>query len=119
MFAGAPLPVIAGAVVLAAAGMSIAAIAWRSLVQRKIPETQQGRVTAWTEFGQLALMPITHLLVGPGISALRRGSAAHLLRRDPRRSPLPSPRPWHPAADPHLKAGDMTAQAESKPETTR
>ncbi|MFD0851619.1 hypothetical protein ACFQ07_05285, partial [Actinomadura adrarensis] len=68
--AGAPLAVIAGAVVLSAVGMSIAGIVWRSLIQQKIPDAQQGQVTAWTEFGQLALTPITYLLVGPGITVL-------------------------------------------------
>lgn len=70
MAAAAPLPIIAVAVSLAAIGISITGITWRSLIQQQIPDAQQGRVTAWTEFGQLALTPIAYLLVGPVVSAL-------------------------------------------------
>ncbi|RJL35690.1 hypothetical protein [Bailinhaonella thermotolerans] len=70
MAAGAPLPVIAAAVVPAAAGLAVAAVTWRSLVQRHIPESQQGRVAAWVNLGEIALAPLAYLLVGPAVAAL-------------------------------------------------
>ena len=69
MAAGAALPVIMGAVVLAAMGLSVAAVTWRSLIQQKIPDAQQGRVAAWFNIGEIGLTPIVYLLVGPAVAA--------------------------------------------------
>ncbi|MBC6469490.1 MFS transporter [Actinomadura alba] len=70
MAAGMPLPVIMGAVVLAAMGLSIAAVTWRSLIQQTIPDAQQGRVAAWFNFGEIGFTPIAYLLVGPSVAVL-------------------------------------------------
>ncbi|MFP3966518.1 MFS transporter [Actinomadura fulvescens] len=70
MGCGAPLPLIAGTVVFAAMGLTVAAVTWRSLVQQKIPESQQGRVAAWVQLGETGLAPLAFLLVDPAVGRL-------------------------------------------------
>ncbi|MQY07643.1 hypothetical protein ACRB68_57450 [Actinomadura sp. RB68] len=77
MAAAAPLPVIVGAVAVAAAGVSVAAVAWRSLIQQRIPEHVQGRVSAWVTLGEIGVAPLSYLLVAPATAALGlRGTLA-------------------------------------------
>ncbi|MEV5754672.1 MFS transporter [Actinoallomurus sp. NPDC052308] len=70
MAVAAPLPVIAAAVALAAAGLAVAMVTWRSVIQRNIPEALQGRVAAWTTIGEIGLAPVAYLLVAPATTAL-------------------------------------------------
>ncbi|RJL23220.1 MFS transporter [Bailinhaonella thermotolerans] len=113
MAAGAPLAVIAAAVVAAAAGLAIAAVTWRSLVQQRVPADQQGRVSAWVTLGELVLAPPAYLLVGPAVAALGlRGTLlvcgvgilaaaiAPLAHRDVRALTLLPPAPYGGEEDP-------------------
>ncbi|MGK5558353.1 hypothetical protein ACSNOI_42810, partial [Actinomadura kijaniata] len=77
MAAAAPLMVIVGAVAVAAAGVSVAAVAWRSLIQQRIPEPMQSRVSAWVTIGEIGVAPLSYLLVAPATAALGlRGTLA-------------------------------------------
>jgi MFS family permease len=57
-------------VVLAAMGLAVAAVTWRSLIQQKVPDAQQGRVAAWVNIGEIGFTPIIYLLVGPAVASL-------------------------------------------------
>lgn len=70
MAAGAPLPVVMGAVAVAACGLSMAVVAWRTAIQQHIPGDQQGRVSAFADVAEISLTPIAYLLVAPVTGAL-------------------------------------------------
>ncbi|WP_433177455.1 hypothetical protein [Actinoallomurus sp. CA-150999] len=104
MAAGAPLPVVMGAVAVAAGGLSVASIAWQTAIQRHIPAAQRGRVAAWAGIAEISLAPVGYLLVAPvtgatGVRATLVGcgillaiaNLAPLLSRDVRRLTLHPP----------------------------
>ncbi|MCO5991708.1 MFS transporter [Actinoallomurus spadix] len=106
MAAGASLPVVMGAVVVAAGGLSIASIAWQTAIQQHIPTVQQGRVAAYAGIAEISLAPAGYLLVAPvtgaiGVRATLAGcgillavaNLAPLLSRDVRRLRLHPPGP--------------------------
>ncbi|WP_329243063.1 MFS transporter [Actinoallomurus sp. NBC_01490] len=70
MAAGAPLPVVMAAVVVAAAGLSISTVVWQTAVQQLVPVDQQGRVSAFVSIGEISLAPAGYLLVAPATGAI-------------------------------------------------
>jgi hypothetical protein len=70
MPASVPLPVILGAVLIAAWGLSVASIAWQTAIQQYVPYAQQGRVSAYLAVAQIALAPAGDLLVAPVTGAI-------------------------------------------------
>jgi hypothetical protein len=70
MAAGAPLPVVMAAVVVAACGLSMSVVAWQTAIQQHIPAEQQGRVSAFTDLAEISLTPIGYLLVLPVTGAI-------------------------------------------------
>ncbi|GLY78015.1 MFS transporter [Actinoallomurus iriomotensis] len=70
MAAGAPLPVVMAAVVVAAAGLSVSTVVWQTAVQQLVPVDQQGRVSAFVSIGEISLAPAGYLLVAPATGAI-------------------------------------------------
>jgi MFS family permease len=70
MAAGAPLPAVMAAVVVAACGLSMSVVAWRTAIQQDVPADQQGRVSAFAEIAEIALTPVGYLLVAPVTDAI-------------------------------------------------
>jgi hypothetical protein len=70
MAAGAPLPVVMGAVVVAACGLSMSVVAWQTAIQQHIPADQQGRVSAFNDIAGISLTPIGYLMVLPVTGAI-------------------------------------------------
>ncbi|GLY75866.1 MFS transporter [Actinoallomurus sp. CA-142502] len=70
MAAGAPLPAVMAAVVVAACGLSMSVVAWRTAIQQDVPLDQQGRVSAFAEIAEIALTPVGYLLVAPVTDAI-------------------------------------------------
>ena len=70
MAAGAPLPVVMAAVIVAAAGLSTATVAWQTAIQQHVPLDQQGRVSAFVSIAEISLAPAGYLLVAPVTAAV-------------------------------------------------
>jgi MFS family permease len=70
MAAGAPLPAVMAAVVVAACGLSMSVVAWRTAIQQDVPADQQGRVSAFADIAEIALTPVGYLLVAPATDAI-------------------------------------------------
>jgi MFS family permease len=70
MAAGAPLPAVMGGVLVAACGLSMAVVAWRTAIQQHIPADQQGRVSAFADVAEISLTPVGYLMVTPVTRAL-------------------------------------------------
>jgi MFS family permease len=70
MAAGAPLPMVMGAVVVAACGLSMSVVAWQTAIQQHIPADQQGRVAAFNGIAEISLTPIGYLMVAPVTGAI-------------------------------------------------
>jgi MFS family permease len=70
MAAGAPLPVVMAAVVVAACGLSMSVVAWRTAIQQDVPAEQQGRVSAFADLAEISLTPVGYLLVSPVTDAV-------------------------------------------------
>ncbi|WP_281286293.1 MFS transporter [Actinoallomurus bryophytorum] len=70
MAAGAPLPVVMAAVVVAACGLSMSVVAWQTAIQQHIPAEQQGRVSAFADIAEISLTPVAYLLVLPVTGAI-------------------------------------------------
>jgi hypothetical protein len=70
MAAGAPLPAVMAAVVIAAAGLSMSTVAWQTAVQQLVPVDQQGRVSAFVSIGEISLAPAGYLLVAPATGTI-------------------------------------------------
>ena len=77
MAAGAPLPAVMGAVVVAACGLSMSVVAWRTAIQQDVPADQQGRVSAFADLAEICLTPVGYLMVSPATD--RIGIRATLL----------------------------------------
>jgi hypothetical protein len=56
-----------GGVIVAACGLSMAVVAWRTAIQQQIPADQQGRVSAFSDVAEISLTPIGYLMVAPVI----------------------------------------------------
>ncbi|WP_158587971.1 MFS transporter [Actinomadura logoneensis] len=73
----APLWAVGAGVAAAAAGMSIAAVAWRAILQQEFPDAQQGRVSAVAWTGELVIAPLGYPVVPVLLSAFgTRGTLA-------------------------------------------
>jgi hypothetical protein len=70
MAAGAPLPVVMAAVVVAACGLSMSVVAWQTAIRQHVPADQQGRVSAFTGIAEIGLTPIGYLPVLPVTGAI-------------------------------------------------
>ncbi|MFB9831308.1 MFS transporter [Actinoallomurus acaciae] len=70
MAAGAPLPAVMAAVVVAACGLSMSVVAWRTAIQQDVPADQQGRVSAFADIAEIGLTPVGYLLVAPATDAI-------------------------------------------------
>jgi Major Facilitator Superfamily len=77
---GVPTLLIAGAALLAQAGMSALNITWFATLQARVPAEALARVTSYDWFGSALLLPLGLLLVGPlaatfGTQAILVGAA--------------------------------------------
>ncbi|GAA4639022.1 hypothetical protein GCM10023196_099020 [Actinoallomurus vinaceus] len=130
MAVGAPLPVVMGAVAVAAGGLSIASIAWQTAIQQHIPAAQQGRVAAHAGIAEICLAPVGYLLVAPvtgaiGVRATLTGcgillavaNLAPLLSRDVRRLRLhpPDPQNTEQMSSPSQQKAENTADQVKTP----
>ncbi|MFC5188007.1 MFS transporter [Actinomadura harenae] len=68
---------VGAGVAVAAAGMSIAAVAWRAILQQEFPDALQGRVSAVAWTGELVIAPLGYPLVPALLAAFgTRGTLA-------------------------------------------
>ncbi|MFE5804916.1 MFS transporter [Streptomyces sp. NPDC056491] len=74
---GAPLPVLAGATVMAGIGLDIAIVCWNTAVQEQLPPEVLGRVSSFSSAGELMSVPLGYLAVGA--VATRLGTESVLL----------------------------------------
>ncbi|MEY9846157.1 MFS family permease [Streptacidiphilus sp. BW17] len=69
----APLPLLIAATFTAGAALNISMISWRTLLPQRIPAHQLGRISAFSEVGQLTLVPLAYLAAGlAGTASLAR-----------------------------------------------
>ncbi|GAA0672882.1 MFS transporter [Kitasatospora atroaurantiaca] len=66
----APLPVLATAMFVAGAGVTVFGVNWMVALQQEIPVELFSRVSAYDYFGSLALTPVGTALAGPASNAL-------------------------------------------------
>ncbi|WP_371477862.1 MFS transporter [Kitasatospora sp. NBC_00315] len=74
----APLPVLALAMFLSGAGVTVFGVNWMVALQQEIPAATMSRVSAYDAFGSLALAPLGTALAGPAATALGLGGALWL-----------------------------------------
>jgi MFS family permease len=68
--AGPPVPVIAGAALLAGGGMAMTISIWESTLQRHVPGESLSRVSSYDWFGSLAFYPLGLAIWGPIAAAI-------------------------------------------------
>jgi predicted MFS family arabinose efflux permease len=61
----APVPVIAGASLIAGAGLAVHLTMWFTVFQREVPEHAQSRVSSYDAMGSLVLVPLGAAIAGP------------------------------------------------------
>lgn len=66
----APLPIVAGLVILANGAFALLMIWWETALAHHIPPHALSRVSAWDWMGSLALLPLGYALAGPLAAAL-------------------------------------------------
>ncbi|MFD7986398.1 MFS transporter [Kitasatospora indigofera] len=71
----APLPLLAVAMFLSGAGVTVFGVNWMIALQQEIPPALMSRVSAYDAFGSLALAPVGTALAGPAAGALGTGGA--------------------------------------------
>jgi len=62
---GWSLPTVAACSFIAGAGMSVAAVAWETILQTRLPQSMLARVCAIDDFGTYLLTPIGYLAAAP------------------------------------------------------
>ncbi|MFG3055985.1 MFS transporter [Kitasatospora sp. NPDC048239] len=68
--AAAPLPVLAAAMFLSGAGVTVFGVNWMIALQQEIPAEMFSRVAAYDHLGSLSLAPVGTALAGPAATAL-------------------------------------------------
>ncbi|WP_371495449.1 MFS transporter [Kitasatospora sp. NBC_00374] len=66
----APLPVLAGAMFVSGAGVTVFGVNWMLALQQEIPAAMFSRICAYDHLGSLALAPVGTALAGPAADAL-------------------------------------------------
>ncbi|MER7754916.1 MFS transporter [Kitasatospora sp. NPDC097643] len=66
----APLPLLAAAMFLSGAGVTVFGVNWMVALQQEIPEEMFSRVAAYDELGSYSLAPVGTALAGPAADAL-------------------------------------------------
>ena len=61
----APVPLLAGAAMIAGAGIAVHLTLWFTVFQREVPEHAQSRVSSYDALGSLVLVPLGAAIAGP------------------------------------------------------